>query len=1160
MDNSDTESMHTTVKKIIIKKKSTIVTPSITTSEYKKYEHDDHVLNVPDTYVGSVENQDEEVYLCITGDELVDGQKQIKIRKKKISYNPGLYKLYDEILVNAIDHITRLKMQNESKSQRNPLHLVTQIKVEIDQSTGEISVWNDGDGIDIVMLDEYKMYPPELIFGNLLSGTNYNKDDDDTIGGKNGYGAKVVNIFSLEFIVETVDPHRKLKFIQTFTNNMKNKTNPKITSYKSKPFTKITFTPDYKRFGITTLSDDMINLFKKRVYDISSWTDKKISIFYNKEKIPIKTFSKYVDLYIPPEQKRVQLPVNDRWDIIVTHNNEDTFEDISFVNGIHTIRGGKHVDYIVDQIKDGIVEYFKKKHKMNIKHNIVKTQMKIFMKSVISKPSFDSQTKETLTTQRKNFGSTYSVDSKMIDKLMKTDLHEKIMHQAEYKQSKDLQKTDGKKKDNIKGIPKLSDANKAGTVHSKKCTLILTEGDSANTMAIAGLSEVGRDLYGVFPLRGKLLNVKDVDFEKILRNEEINNIKKILGLRNNQEYTDSFKWDLRYGRVMIMTDQDLDGSHIKGLIINLFHSHWPSLLKMNFICSMVTPIIKVTHKKTVLSFYSLVDYDKWKQTVDIQKYKIKYYKGLGTSTTKEAKEYFKNLKDTKYSWINETSDNVIDLVFNKKRADDRKEWLSVYDKEDSVDFTQKEISLDTFFHKDFKHFSVYDNERSIPSICDGLKPSQRKILFSCEKRNLTNEIKVAQLAGYVSEHSGYHHGETSLMSTIIGLAQDYVGSNNINLLMPNGQFGSRIMGGKDSASARYIYTYLNPITSKIFNSSDNSTYKYINDDGDQIEPEYYVPIIPMVLINGIRGIGTGYSSLVPAHNPTDILECIQCCLDDKPMPEIKPYYNNFKGTIEKIEGSDNYMSIGIYDIPKTHGNKLIITELPIGTWTHNYKLYLDSRMIDKSAKGPKAKQQFIKYYVDHSTESTVHFEIVCTPEFYNIHINNNYTVVNEEKLLHELKLTSNSETNYNNMHLFNANHIIQKYKNVHEIIREYFTIRMGRYATRKEHMLNKLSVDANMLQNKVRFIRAIIDNSLDIKNKPINDIRNKLEEFKYDKKKNAKQEDTYDYLTHMPIYSLTKEKVDELEETLSKKEKDKSELESKTVTDLWKTDLATIKL
>ena len=545
MDNSDTESMQTFVKKII-KKKQSSPTNSVTTSEYKKYNHDDHVLNVPDTYVGSVENQLEDIYILEEYNELVEGSliKKNRIVKKNISYNPGLFKIWDEILVNAIDHVTRLKMQNEDSTKINPLHLVSQIKVEINEENGEISVYNDGDGIDIVMLDEYNMYPPELIFGNLLSGTNYNKKDQKTIGGKNGYGAKLANIFSIKFVIETVDPHRKLKFSQTYTNNMKNKTKAKIVSYKSKPFTKITFIPDYKRFGVDNLSKDMIHLFKKRVYDIAAWTDKKINVFYNKEKIDIKTFSKYVDLYIPTTQKRVQFPIDDRWDIIVTYNNDDTFEDISFVNGVHTLRGGKHVDYIVDQIKDGIVEYFKKKHKMNIKHNIVKTQLKIFMKSVITNPSFDSQTKETLTTQKKNFGTSYTVDSKMIDKMMKTEIHEKIMHQAEYKQSKELQKTDGKKKDNIKGIPKLSDANKAGTMQSKKCTLILTEGDSAKTMAIAGLSEVGRDYYGVFPLRGKLLNVKDVDFEKILKNEEINNIKKILGLRNNQEYKDSGNWDM----------------------------------------------------------------------------------------------------------------------------------------------------------------------------------------------------------------------------------------------------------------------------------------------------------------------------------------------------------------------------------------------------------------------------------------------------------------------------------------------------------------------------------------------------------------------------------------------------------------------------------------
>ena len=206
--------------------------------------------------------------------------------------------------------------------------------------------------------------------------------------------------------------------------------------------------------------------------------------------------------------------MNDCWEIIATHNNDEVFEQVSFVNGINTIRGGKHVDYVVDQIKERIVEYIKKKNKINVKPIYVKNQLMVFVKSTIVNPSFDGQTKETLTTNRTKFGSTCEISQKFINELAETGIIQKIIVQAEYKNSKVLKKTDGKKTLMVRGIPKLTDANKAGGKFSKKCTLILTEGDSAKSMAISGLSEVGRDYYGVFPLRGKVVNVKDADVDK----------------------------------------------------------------------------------------------------------------------------------------------------------------------------------------------------------------------------------------------------------------------------------------------------------------------------------------------------------------------------------------------------------------------------------------------------------------------------------------------------------------------------------------------------------------------------------------------------------------------------------------------------------------------
>ena len=413
---------------------------------------------------------------------------------------------------------------------------------------------------------------------------------------------------------------------------------------------------------------------------------------------------------------------------------------------------------------------------------------------------------------------------------------------------------------------------------SEQCTLILTEGDSAKTMAVSGLSVVGRDKYGVFPLRGKLLNVRDASIKQITENAEISNLKKIIGLESGKEYKDVKP--LRYGKIMIMTDQDHDGSHIKGLVLNMFHSMWPSLLKLNFLTSMITPIVKVTKGKKVISFFNLTDYQEWiEKTSDYKKWKTKYYKGLGTSNTSEAKDYFKDMKMNHYLWSDSTCVSM-NLAFNKKEADKRKDWLYQYNEKEILDSKQVDIPVETFIHKELIHFSNSDTKRSIGSLFDGLKPSQRKILFACFKRKLYSEIRVAQLAGYVSENAAYRHGEASLQGAIIGMAQNYVGSNNINLLEPNGQFGTRIMGGGDAASSRYIHTELNKLSTFIYPKEDFPLLEYVEDDGLSVEPYYYVPIIPMVLVNGMTGIGTGFSTNIPCFNPKDICKNIRNILND----------------------------------------------------------------------------------------------------------------------------------------------------------------------------------------------------------------------------------------------------------------------------------------
>ena len=713
-------------KMVIIKKKNKSISDI-----YKKMSHIEHVLKKPDSYIGSIEKENTKLSILNNGDN-----SNVKIINKEFQFCPGFYKCFDELLVNAYDHSKR---QTEKWKNNKKIKRVTYIKVHIDVKNNIISIENDGDGIDIEILPEHNIYPPELIFGTLLTSTNYDDNDKRIWGGKNGYGAKLANIFSELMTVETVDSKRNKKYVQTFKNNMSIKNKPIITiDLSNKSYTKITWKPDLKRFNIEELDNGHVSLMKKRVYDIAACTD-NITVYLNDNKVNIKGFDNYIDYFIDKNKARIYQKGNG-WNVVACANDDDTFEQHSWVNGVNTIRGGKHVDYIVEQIKDKLGVLIKKRKKIDVKPAYIKTQLKVFVNATVVNPTFDGQTKETLKTNKSKFEYYLELEDKFIEKLYKTEITDKILAQNNYKQNKSLSKTDGRKRNYVK-VEKYSGAIWAGTTRSQLCTLILTEGDSAKSMAIAGLSEVGRQKYGVFPLKGKLLNVRDASPSDIFKNKEITNLKQIIGLQSGKKYNlNDKKWPLRYGKILIMTDQDLDGSHIKGLVMNLFDNRWPDLLNGNFISSMVTPIIKVSKKKNTKSFYSIQEYDKWKLNKSSKGFKIKYYKGLGTSTNKEAREYFRNLKIISY-FKELNKPNRLDLAFKKTRADDRKDWLFKYNRDEIVNFNDNKMSFNEFVDKELIHFSNYSTCRSIPDIRDGLKPSTRKILFSCFKKNLNKEIK-----------------------------------------------------------------------------------------------------------------------------------------------------------------------------------------------------------------------------------------------------------------------------------------------------------------------------------------------------------------------------------------------------------------------------------
>ena len=1113
-------------------------------AKYQQKTDKQHILDNPDTYIGSVENVDANLWIY----------QDDKIIEKNIHYIPGLFKLFDEGIVNCRDHVIR--MQQYVKDNQPNIIPVSYIDISIDPD-GTITMINDGNGIDVAEHPEYKIWIPELIFGHLRTSTNYDKTEKKIVGGKNGFGFKLVLIWSTFGSIETVDHVRGLKYVQTFQNNLDVIGKPQITKCKGKPYTKIVFKPDYKRLNIDGLSEDTIALLKKRVYDIAAVTDKQIKVKYNGNVIATKNFQQYIDLYIGTKDvvPRVYEESTERWEYAVALSPTHEFIQVSFVNGIHTAKGGKHVEYILNQLTRKLGEYIEKKKKVKVNPNSIKEQLILFLRCDIENPAFDSQTKDFMNTPMGKFGSSCVVSDKFIEKIAKMGVMDAACALTELKENKAAKKTDGTKSKNIRGIPKLVDANWAGTDKSKECSIIFCEGDSAKAGIISGLSSEDRNIIGVYPLKGKVMNVRGELTKKISENKEIAEIKKILGLEMGKEYKtlEDVHKQLRYSKILFLMDQDTDGSHIKGLCINLFHCEWPSLVKLpGFIGFMNTPILKARKGEQELMFYNEGEYDTWKNansTTNINNWKIKYYKGLGTSTGKEFKEYFKQKKMVSFNHTGQVSDDTIDMVFNKKRADDRKEWLEQYDRHAHLDTSCSIIHYEEFIHKELNHFSKYDCDRSIPNLMDGLKISLRKILFAAFKKNLTSEIKVAQFTGYVSEQSCYHHGETSLNQAIVGMAQNFVGSNNINLLEPSGQFGTRLQGGKDSASERYIFTRLHPITRCIFPQEDDAVLTYLKDDGYPVEPIHYVPIIPMVLVNGSKGIGTGFSTDIMCYNPMDIIEYLKNSLMGHSEKNITksfvPYYNGFQGTISKITET-KFRFRGIYEV--VGPDKIRVTELPVGFWTQDFKEHLEG-LQDITDKDGKKIPSVIKDYDDMSKDTTVDFTIVFQKGKLNDLLNakGDYECNGLEKLL---KLYNTNSTT--NMNLFNSKDQLKKYATVNHIIDDYYIVRLEYYDMRKKNLVEQLERHLVMISNKAKYIQENLNGTIDLRNKQKREIINLLTAKQYHA---MDGDDEFKYLLKMPMDSVSSENIEKLLKEKETKEKELYNIQQTTIQEFWLKEL-----
>ena len=1093
--------------------------PSPPKIEYKSMDPRTHVLNRPDMYIGSIRNGRIETYVCVG--------ESYHISKKTIQNNPGIIRIFIEAMSNAIDNVWR------SGGTKTP---VTRIKVEINPETGETSVWNDGVSIPVEIHKEHNIYTPELIFGRLLTSSNYNDQEDRKTSGKNGVGIKACGIFSKTFTVKICDDTNNKTYVQKWTDNMSTKTAPSVKDFtaKKKGYTQVIWTPDFSRFGIEGYTPDILSLMYKHVVDTTMITG--VPVYLNGTKIPVTTFKDYVQLYLETRDI-VHIKTSD-CDAVLVPTDLQEWDCISFVNGIETPMGGIHVDLWSETIFRPLLEKINgKKAILNIRD--VKQFFRLFINSTVTRPEFSSQEKVKLVAPAVKTEFT----QRHLNSVMKWGVVEKIRDIIKTKEMLTLKKIEKKK--GFKKIEGFDPANNAGTSKSGDCTLIICEGLSAKTFAVMGIEvgfeeKKGRDWFGIYPLRGKILNVRNASPPAVSKNREVTDIIQALGIRFGVDYTQEGNYQsLNYGRIMLLCDSDSDGLHISGLIINMFHSMFPSVLKRksSFIVNMKTPLVRIYLKNSELCFYSVQEFKRYTQENRNKFNSIKYFKGLGTSSDKEIKTSF-GKKVVNYAMDRDADDNM-KKAFDTKFSDMRKSWLEEYDPTQIYDEKSGVVAISDFIDNDLIKFSIEDCRRSIPSIMDGLKESQRKILYAAFLKNLRHTgktMKVAQLAGFVAEKTNYHHGEQCLFDTITKMAHDFVGSNNIPLLFKDGQFGSRLALGKDAASARYIFTKLEALTRYIFREEDDQILDYVVDEGAPVEPEYYVPIIPVILVNGCTGIGTGWSCNIPSHNPEVLVEAVKSWIGAKKYvdaekicqtvwPVVDPWYRGFKGIIEK-SGEFKYNTWGA--LTKSH-HKAVVTELPIGMSTDKFKEFVEDLLEEKR----------LKSYKNYSTTEDVEFLLTEHKDGISCNLEN-------------LRLKGSISTT--NMVLFSSEGKIKKYDTVYDIIEEFCGVRYRYYEKRKQNIVKNLDRELRFLRNKWRFINDVIEEKIILNRREEEEIVADLAQGGYEKF-DAEDSTGFRYLLDMKIRSFTKQKLDELKSMIEKLSIRLEEVTNKSELDMWTDDL-----
>ncbi len=1104
-------------------------------NSYKRMDHRQHVYERPDTYIGSdIQSKRITDVLDFSG----EGDPQVV--KSEIFYPKGAEQLFLEVLTNAGDNVSKSRTAGIDPGV---------IRVKADKQ--RITVRNNGLIIPIEIHPGEKVYAAEMILGTLLTSSNYDDKQVRHVAGRNGYGAKITNVFSVEFTVKIGDPNKGLCYEQRWETNMTVCHKPIITSgYKGKAFVEVSYVMEHGRFGYTEYPDEAICLFARHCVDESFI--QQVTVYFNGIELKARSMASYTKYYFGKDAK---FAIHYEWpagtEIIKKRGGIQVAKDsrimpilelslidtpnigriIAFCNGLITPRGGIHIDSCLPAVQKPILDRINKsiakpkgKTQAISAPRLTATEFKRHVSMIITcrldKPRWDAQGKGYLIGYGRNSrGKPHkkipiTIKDDWFNSIGNWELISQLQAELEAKMERKLALTDGKRRRRPK-IGKLKDANDAGRGKAKSanCTLVLTEGDSAEQYATKLFGCMGpkfRDTYGFYPLRGKFLNVREADNLKIANNLVITSIKHALGLQEKLDYAiPANRAKLRYGKVMIITDPDVDGHHILGLVINYFDCRFRSLLQNGMISYNRIPLIRAVRlgKKTE-KFYTMAEANKWeeKSDSDYRQRRYRYFKGLGSSNNMDIADDFKDMYVVHLNYDTHAK-RYIDVLFRRKgrkAAAVRKALIERYRPDrNTVRYSEQPISH--LMQYTVLSFSVADVQRSIPAFSDGLKDVQRKIIYAtfnhwgntCKK---TKNVKVDTFSGSVSALTAYQHGQISISKAIVGMAQDFTGSNNLPFLFPDGQFGSRDELGKNAAAGRYLHTYPQWWLPLVFRPEDEPLLKRRIDEGNEREYIRYKPILPVSLFNGISGIGTGFSTRIPPYNIIDISAWLMLRIRGLTTKgiELDPWYRGFKGTInvapqrsrkkstisdeeeeihleiidmfgnvEENFGEDHeyeyepdesehgtrrrtnkrLMSCYTTGLFNPSGNDVIISELPIERGINAYKNWLDTLI----------ENNIITEAKNNSLADVPLFTVtgMKSPTIQKLRLERSFPM--------------------SNMALLDDNDRPHYYSTVEDILETFYLHRLRDYEQRKTLRIEEIKTELKNIDDKMRLIQAIIE-------------------------------------------------------------------------------------